>query len=604
MPLNIELPGFTLESVDSKDNYLTHYSALGEKNVPYTVTEFFPSYMASRSETGGLLVVPRFANEFEIALSKFKRTAQAMMDLNDPSVTPIENIIEANETAYVVRRVSELPTLDTYMSGKRMDFGEAFLFIRPLFIFLTQSQSMGDGIELMFKFTHINLRINRYGMLVLDSMFYWDITYQATIMDISKLYFQLITGSVFDPSTPDPQAFGVTPPPKLDAMLKEVLTDDILYGSIDDYFKKFKSVVDTDTGGPSDDEKGSGLSGNIMKWAAIGLAVVFIGALLVLLNLVVLPAYRHMFPGLANPHMAHAPAAVQPAGEEEEEEERRPDFFAVAYTNPRDGSDVLNGMFAAYENTFYYRGYNNGPCLIKRSPDGAEHILVHNVRPSFINATGDFVYFSDGLSGNKIYRVTTNGDQLEMLSRHAALYLHLDGNFLYYTNHDDFNRLYRINLRTMEDSLFIPVSALETVILNGTLYFINGSHGFNLFSVDVNAANADWTRLNSENSNNLRLFNRLLFFLVGDEIRITNLSGQPVMFDCPVKAYAFHPAGDWLVIIEAETYALFAYNPETREKVEISTSTASAYVWAYDGRIHVSDYYDSRFKREFPLPGD
>jgi hypothetical protein len=585
MPLTIEVPGYSLESVLSRDNFLHHYDAADGEGNPCVITEFNPAYMVNRGATGELEVVPRFSTEYEIALEKFITMATAMKEMNDPSVTSVEAVIENNKTAYIVRKVNDLPTLDTYMSGKRMEFGEAFLFIRPLFLYLAQAERNG----LLFNLDNINLRVNRYGQLVLDSMFLWDSNFHATVTGITKLYFQLITGSAHVPEA-TAQALGVNPPQKLDTMLTTVFSGDILYGSIDDFFKQFKSLVDTDTGMGAE-SGGAGISTALLKWTAIGLAVLFITSLLVVLNLWLLPAYRNMFPGLANPIL------LDIAGNMEAHGDVPADFFAVAYTNPGDGSDVLNGAFYLHEGVLYKRDFNNGYSLTVRTPNGAQSILVNGVRPSFIQADGEYVYFCDGLDGNSIYRVRISDGQKALLSSNTALYLRLAGNYLYYTNHNDFNRLYRINLTTLVDELFLPAPVFETAEANGRLFFTDGSRGFNLFSAGAAQAQP-LTRLNEENSGNVILHNGLVYYLAGDELRVMAPDGQPIAAECPIKIYQFYPAGDWLAIIEAGTHALHAYHPDTGEQ-RVITSIPCAYVWAHENMLYVIDYNNGRITRPF-----
>jgi hypothetical protein len=593
VPLSIQVPGYRLESINKKDNFLIHYNAYDNRDNPCIVTEYFPSYMVSHNENGNVDVVPRFAGEYSTTLIKFINMANAMMTMRDASSTPIEDVIESNNTAYAIRMVNDLPTVSTYMNGKSMETAEAFLFIRPLFLFLAAAQKN----ECLYKLSESDLRVNRYGQLVLDSMFIWDSNYQSTIMDLAKLYFQLITGAAFDPAKPNPEDYGITLPPRLNVMLKEILDGDILYGSIDDFFKKFKSVVDLET--DDDDDEASGRhSSAFLKWIAAGLTTFFIVALALLVNMLLLPLYRDLHLDMANPHFIHAPLPNIPG------DQRVHDFFAVAFTNPRNGGDVLDGTFAEHNGTLLMRGYNNGYCLLIREPGREERMLVQNVRPSFMVANDTHVYFTDGLTGQSIYQADLTSGQTRPISPNCALYLVLDGDYLYYTNHDDMDRLYRINLHTLQDELFIKNAAFENMVVDGRLIFTDGNRDFVMTAVSIDEALTDpvFYQLTTTNNANLRLHNDLIYYLDNTAIRKKTTNGQQVTFNCPLPAYSFHPIDDWLIIIHADTRALSAYHTESGRQVDLSTQFRFAYVWAHGDTVYAVDAHDSRVVHEFRLP--
>jgi hypothetical protein len=548
--------------------------------------------MVSHAENGNVDVVPRFASEYSSTLVKYINMATAIMTMQDASATAVEDVIESNNTAYVARKVTDLPTLSTFMSGNKMEPAEAFLFIRPLFLFLAAAQKSGC----LYKLADNDLRVNRYGQLVLDCMFTWDSNYQSTIMDLTKLYFQLITGAVFDPAKPNPENYDITLPPRLNTMIKEILDGDILYGSLDDFFKKFKSVVDIDADDDDDDSAGKSSSG-ALKWMAISLTSIIVLSLAALVNFMLLPLYSELHLDMANPNFIQAPSPMKPP------EERAQDFFALAFTNPRDGSDVLDGIYALHNGTFFWRAYDNGYKLMIREPGMEERVLLSDVRPSFITPAADgYVYFTDGLRRNALYRVGTDGEGYEQLSANAALYLRLHGEYLYYTNHDNLDRLYRINVNTKADAPFLAVAAFETVMDDSTLFFTDANHEFVITSVDTSASNPPLYQLNAANSANLRLHNGLLYYLDGSTIRIMTAEGSPVSFYCPIPAFNFHPIDNWLIIIQVDTHHLFAYNLDTGQQYTLATSFRFAYVWADSNTIYAVDAHNSRVMHTFSLP--
>ena len=118
MALGINLPPYTLESVRGGDHYLTHYSAVDEQGESYIITEFYPAYMTTREDDGTLTITERFITEFAKDLEEFMRRGNTMMDTRDISFTPVEAVLEENNTAYIVRKTCMLIPVESYMQDK------------------------------------------------------------------------------------------------------------------------------------------------------------------------------------------------------------------------------------------------------------------------------------------------------------------------------------------------------------------------------------------------------------------------------------------------------------------------------------------------------
>ncbi len=139
MALNIQLAPYQLNEISSKDTFLIHYSATDNTGAKFNISEFFPQYMVSRSDNGAVIASERFVNEFELTLERFKKGCAMIQGLSDASFNPIIDVADNNNTAYMVRRECSIPSLSSYMGGLKMDFYEAYQFIRPLLMFLSQA---------------------------------------------------------------------------------------------------------------------------------------------------------------------------------------------------------------------------------------------------------------------------------------------------------------------------------------------------------------------------------------------------------------------------------------------------------------------------------
>lgn len=588
MPLTVTLPPYQVVSVLNEDSYFTFYRAV-KNDVQYDIMEFMPGYMAQRTDSGELAVSSRFEQEYAQALQKFINRAGDLKYINDVSVPPVEEIIERNNTAYIVRRMCEYPTITTYLGDKHMPCSEAYVFIRPLLVCLIQAERK----DLSFAFSEPDLRVNHYHQLIMDTFFTWDVNRGRTIMLVNELFYRLLTGNRYQDTKALPSALGITVPPRVEAVLAEVLNGDALYGSTDDFFKKFKSVMDSEFKQEGDRSK-KRMNPTLVKWVLIVMsALVVFTTVYLLIYHVYIPVYNMANPNLANPELLSTPPPAQAVAAEDR------NFTAYTMTNPDDPNDILNGAVYESRGSLYYRAWKNGYYLARRGPDGVETVLLHEVRPAFIVVSGDYVYFSDGLSGYKIYRVDIKGGNAVIISQNAALFLQTDGDYLYYTNLDDFNRIYRIDTNTLTDELYAEQTAYDTVANRGVLYYADGGRHFNLYKNE----GGELTRLNETPSDNLRMRNNRLYYIDLNDgmIRAVTTEGKPVTLDCPVKAHAFDIAGQWLVIIEAETYRLRGYNLDTGERVMLLNRRA-AYAQTADGAVYAAEYDDCRFIRRIELP--
>ncbi len=139
MAFNIDLTPYQLNEITSKDTFLTHYNATDNNGAKYKISEFFPQYMVNRSPDGTVSASERFASEFIMTLERFKNGCDMIQGLRDTAFNPIVNVVDKNNTAYMVRKECIIPSLTTYMGGLKMDFYEAYVFMRPFLMFLAQA---------------------------------------------------------------------------------------------------------------------------------------------------------------------------------------------------------------------------------------------------------------------------------------------------------------------------------------------------------------------------------------------------------------------------------------------------------------------------------
>ena len=606
-----KLAPYTVIKTIGNDNFYTHYKAIDthlDGTPEFLITEFNPSFMVMRTEDGMLEPTDRFIIEYETALERFTKMGEALLNLNEPFIAPIEGVLLLNNTAYIVRRVGgRYRRLDEGLQQKPMDFSEAYVILRPLIQSLVVAWKNG----LLFEFAPGDMVVNSYGQLILDSMFAWENDHRNSIKEIVKVYYRLIAGVEYNPGRPDnPSIDSLNLPPRLNITVKDILTGEPHYGSIDDFNKQLRMVMDAEgrkeiisikTVIRADDN----LPKVVRKNAAVG---IFAGIAAFLLLFIAAPLLWIFLPGLLYGYEYYVDAGAYPYEVSNAEE---PALNAIqpanqaafvrlhtgyAITDPGDPTVMLNGSFYQDGNVLYYRMFRDGYGLSYRDiRDGsAGTLLIRDVRPSFITSHGGYIYFSDGLANYNIRRMRTDSSGLETISNHVASFLHVSGYNLFYTNHSNRDFLYTINLNTMQAQPFLRIAAYEPVVRGGQLYFVNGNSNFRIYSVLVNRPDAPPTRHNSENSDNLRLDGGNIFYrdAEANTIKLITAQGRPADIEIPLAVASFDIYDSMIAIIEAGTQELWVYNINTQELV--STGYRAAYATIGSEGIYIIDFDNTR----------
>jgi hypothetical protein len=583
MALNNELSPYRLNNITSKDNFFIYYNGVDESGADLEISEFFPSYMCSRGDDGTVAIAERFANEFSLMLNRYKNGCLAIQSLSDAAFNPIIDVVERNNTCYMVRKKCEDPTLTTFMSGHRMDFYEGFLFIKPLLTFLSQAERS----QVFFTFTLDNTHVNRYGRLILNKSFTVETKMADTVSDIVKVYYFLLVGRPYDPEKPSAREYGVMLPPRLETLINDVLNGEGSYGSIDDFSKNLKYLVD-EAGGRKDDEADEGKKVSpVFKWVFAVLSVLLVGSITFLIIFVLIPGYRKARPDLADPSLISTPAPAPAATADVY------DFTMLTVTNPADSSDILKGSYLQADGVAYYRTYNNGWSLAKRRQGGGEEILSEGARPAFIAEKDGYVYFSDGESGNSLKRISADGGVSQDITDNCAMFLCIIENYIYYTNHSDRDLIYRVDLTDLSEEPYIRAASYETVTDGRSLYFINGGRDFTVYKADIGDEGPVFTQLNTENSANLCYSNGMLFYTAADgHIRAMTTDGRQVTLDCRVRAVSLEAADEWLIMVEADTYRARSYNLDTKATGTLNAARKAAYAYPAGGGVYACGYDD------------
>jgi len=370
-------------------------------------------------------------------------------------------------------------------------------------------------------------------------------------------------------------------------MMMEILNGNILYGSLDDFYRNFKSLID----GSEDTSANTGQrTMKILKTVAAVLTVV---AMFSVLGLAFSYVEAHRASAVwANPNHFVGTEIIQ----------RDFDFTAVALTHPRNVADPMVGSFGVHEGFLFSRG-NGG--MMRRRVEGMmiipgatgivgtayDMIVLPDTQPAFIVSHGRYIYFVDTAAGNVIYRTMFNGEELMQVTDYPALYLAVLGDFLFYSNPHHNYHMYRINLRTLENQLYLPMQALHTISDGERLFFLSdvGTDHSGLYVLDPSEGTVNG--LVGGVGLGLRMWGENLFYLdMWGRVRSIDKEGNQIAIHSPTNVRSFDIFAQWMIFTEEGRHVPRTYNMHTGAFSTLSTTEWVSYVWVHDGIIYAIDH--------------
>jgi len=597
MALPIDVKPYSLIGGIGGDNYLTHYKAKNENGEELVITEFFPTYMVKREDDGTLSFSERFTKEFITDRDDFVARGMAVKDIRDTSIHPIIDVFEKNQTAYIVRRACGLTTISQYMGSSAMDYDEAYHFIRPLLLGMAQ---LADK-RMYFNIGENDFRVNSLKQLVLSAHPAWDTDFHPSLIKVIQLYYRLVTGVEPPESNPPPfSAYGIEVPPRIEAMIMEILAGDILFGSLDDFYKRLKSLMEGSAEGDNDSSKKT-----LSTMRGVGAALFVLFALSIpLLVFAAVRAYQaeHFW---TNPEVFADSYATPAPGH---------DFSAVMLTHPLSTADAVHGSIAAHDGFIFKRGESGmmsrrfGEILF--IPGAAamldlqyDRTVADGVKPSFIAGHDRNVYFSDVNADGRIYRITSTGGDLTRITDYAALNLAVVGDYLFYTRVDDNHNLFRLDITTNAHGRVHDRPVHATLASGSHLFFVTSDEGGanSLLSWDT-AVDAPVRRIATNATSSLRVFQDVLFYLDTDgRIRSVTFDGQPIAVHAPENVQTFDVFFQWIFFTD-DRHVPRAYNMGTGEFTPLSTTVWASYIWAHGETVYALDHRNPLLVHEMPMP--
>ena len=598
MALPIDLSPFVLQNVVSGDNYLTHYNAVGDEGEEYIITEFYPKYMAMRQDSGELVPSDQFLIEFSNDRDDFIQRATALEDIRDASIHPVHQVIEKNNTAYLVRRVCTLTKIESYMSGQQMDYDEAFFFLRPLLLSAAQAAEH----DIYFDMHLQEYRVNSFRQVVCCANLNWEKDFHPTLTQLARLYYRLVTGvEPADENAPGFSVYGVNVPTRVDTLIMNVLRGEILYGSLDDFYKTFKSLIDTGTDqGPTT----SKTTMAILRGVAAALCLGLVAASVFLVQ-GALGVYRASSfwadPAIfASPDPTPSPAM---------------DFTQHALIHPRNRGDAINGSITVFDGFMFMRDSRG---MLRRLvtelmviPGAAgvlaaaeDIIIVSDVMPSFIVGHNGMIYFSDMMRDGMLFRSALNGDDFEQVTDFPVLHPTVVGDAMFFAHGGSDYHLYRLNLLTdaIEPIFRFPVFGM--LVEGNQLYFLAGepnTEDSGLYVIDLQEGGISWLYVGV--GMGIRSFMETIYFINSNGyIRTITTAGEHGYVEGPRNVVSFDVFFQWVAFTEEGRHVLRAVNTDTGASHTLTSFDWTSYVRIHDGLVYTIDHSSPTQVRAFELP--
>jgi len=596
LPLPIDVKPYVLNGVLGGDNYLTHYKASNDDGESFIITEFYPAYMVKREDDGTLGISERFTKEYTQDREEFIRRAEGFREAGNASLHPVVEIFERNHTAYIVRRTCGLTSLDQFMGSATMDFDEAYFFLRSLITGMAVVSERG----MLFNINYADFRVNSYKQVVLCSPPSWDNDFHKPLIQLARVYYRLVTGAEApEQGAPAFSAYGIDIPPRIESFIMEILGGDILYGSLDDFHKKFKSLIEGTMESANDAGKRTLAA---MRGTIAVLFVIFVLSLTVLVYGAVRAHIETTF--WANPeNFADSSSPPPPLY----------DFSNIVLTHPRNSADPLNGSFAAFDGFIFFRGEGGMysrlfgdiafiPGAVGMTALANDRRIVPDAIPSFMVGHDRELYFVDAASDGAIFRVSTTGNNITRITEGAALNLAVVNDYLFYTSVADNHSLWRYDIKNNRlDKLGeTPIHAITSS--GSHLFFIEkDSNGATLYSWDLDKASR--LEIATDAAGGLRVFNETLFYINNNgQVQSVTFDGRKIETHSPQNVRSYDVFFQWLVFTEEGVHVPRAYNMDSNEFFTLSATEWASYIWVNDGRIYGIDHRNPQLVRNFNFP--
>lgn len=146
------------------------------------------------------------------------------------------------------------------------------------------------------------------------------------------------------------------------------------------------------------------------------------------------------------------------------------------------GNIINGGLASIQESTIYFRS-NDGGSLYEADLASGELKMISTDSVSYINVSGDSIFYCNKDDNNRIYRIGTDGSSRAPVTSIGASHLFLAEDWLYYIDLTDNQKIYRVSVRGGERKIITEEPADTMIMDDEWLYFISSKDN-NLYRVN------------------------------------------------------------------------------------------------------------------------
>lgn len=157
------------------------------------------------------------------------------------------------------------------------------------------------------------------------------------------------------------------------------------------------------------------------------------------------------------------------------------------------------GLFCESDGKVYFSNSFDEGCLYSMNPDQSDIQKVYNLKASFINAGGDYLFFhGDSISESKglgsvvassgLFMLKKNGNKFKALTNETSGAMLLLGNSIFYEHYNKTagTTLYKYDLKEKTNEEILPYMVDPVSYFDGKLYYNGMYENHNLFSYSIN----------------------------------------------------------------------------------------------------------------------
>ncbi len=134
--------------------------------------------------------------------------------------------------------------------------------------------------------------------------------------------------------------------------------------------------------------------------------------------------------------------------------------------------------------------------LFKIRIDGGERTVFEDVHPDEVYVLGDWIYFSNKDDDNKIYKIRSDGKGLKRINKEESSFVNVVGEWIYYSNDNDGGKIYKIRTDGRQRSRVNDDRSYRLNVADAWIYYENRDDVNRLYRIRIDGS--DRTKISED----------------------------------------------------------------------------------------------------------